>query len=138
MFAHYAFVNNFFKIIHCVASFVNISKASPSIPIPHHTGILHYVQFRVQLSQDFACPCTNSYPWCIFFARALVRPLLWCRDLFYLATLNFYAPLATFTRQCMYDLVISGGEEEIEKPDFTVVFYTDIAASRVPVLANQT
>ena len=73
-----------------------------------------------------------------FFARALVRPLLWCRDLFYLVTLNFYAPLATFTRQCMYDLVISGGEEEIEKPDFTVVFYTDIAASCVPVHANQT
>jgi len=38
----------------------------------------------------------------------------------------------------MYDLVISGGEEEIEKPDFTVVFYTDIAASRVPVYTNQT
>ena len=57
-----------------------------------------------------------------FFARALVRPILWCRDLFYLVTLNFYAPLATFTRQCMYDLVISGGEEEIEKYDCRLTF----------------
>ena len=38
----------------------------------------------------------------------------------------------------LYDLVISRGEEEIEKPDLTVVFYTDIAASCVPVYANQT
>ena len=38
----------------------------------------------------------------------------------------------------LYDLVISEGEEEIEKPDLTVVFYTDIAASCVPVYANQT
>ena len=36
------------------------------------------------------------------------------------------------------DLAISEGEEEIEKPDLTVVFYTDIAASCVPVYANQT
>ena len=36
------------------------------------------------------------------------------------------------------DLAISKGEEEIEKPDLTVVFYTDIAASCVPVYANQT
>ena len=35
------------------------------------------------------------------------------------------------------DLAISRGEEEIEKPDFTVVFYTDIAASRYPVCARQ-
>ena len=38
----------------------------------------------------------------------------------------------------LYDLVISRGEEEIEKPDLTVVFYTDIAASCVLVYANQT
>ena len=38
----------------------------------------------------------------------------------------------------LYVLVISRGEEEIEKPDLTVVFYTDIAASRVPVYANRT
>ena len=38
----------------------------------------------------------------------------------------------------LYDLVISRGEEEIEKPDLTVVFHTDIAASCVPVYANQT
>ena len=36
------------------------------------------------------------------------------------------------------DLAISRGEEEIEKPDLTVVFHTDIAASCVPVYANQT
>ena len=36
------------------------------------------------------------------------------------------------------DLAISKGEEEIEKPDLTVVFDTDIAASCVPVYANQT
>ena len=36
------------------------------------------------------------------------------------------------------DLVISGGEDEIEKPDLTVVFHIDIAASCVPVHANQT
>jgi len=38
----------------------------------------------------------------------------------------------------LYDLVILRGEEEIEKPDLTVVFYTDIAAPCVPVHANQT
>ena len=53
--------------------------------------------------------------------------------------LNFYTPLAIFFFASMlYDLVISRGEEEIEKPDLTVVFYTDIAASCVPVYANQT
>ena len=36
------------------------------------------------------------------------------------------------------DLAISRGEEEIEKPDLTVVFYTDIAASWFPVHTNQT
>ena len=36
------------------------------------------------------------------------------------------------------DLAISRGEEEIEKPDLTVVLGSDIAASYVPVYANQT
>ena len=36
------------------------------------------------------------------------------------------------------DLAISRGEEEIEKPDLTVVFHTDIAASYALVHANQT
>ena len=75
-----------------------------------------------------------------FYARPWVNSLttLQCRDLFYLV-LNFYTPLAIFFFASMlYDLVISRGEEEIEKPDLTVVFYTDIAASCVPVYANQT
>ena len=48
-----------------------------------------------------------------------------------------YTP-GDFYESMHVDLVISGGEEEIEKPDLTVVFYTDIAASCAPVYANQT
>ena len=33
LFTHDAFVPNFFKIVHCVAPIVNISEASPIIPI---------------------------------------------------------------------------------------------------------
>ena len=47
-------------------------------------------------------------------------------------------PWRLLSASMLYDLVISRGEEEIEKPDLTVVFYTDIAASCVPVYANQT
>ena len=47
-------------------------------------------------------------------------------------------PWRLLSASMLYDLVISRGEEEIEKPDITVVFYTDIAASCVPVYANQT
>jgi len=47
-------------------------------------------------------------------------------------------PWQLLSASMLYDLVISRGEEEIENPDLTVVFYTDIAASCVPVHANQT
>ena len=43
---------------------------------------------------------------------------------------------ATLGNICQLNFHI--GIEYIEKPDLTVVFYTDIAASCVPVYANQT
>ena len=53
----------FFKIVLCVAAFVNISEAPPSIPTSHH--ILHCVQFGVNLCQGFVYVWKNSYPWYI-------------------------------------------------------------------------
>ena len=73
------------------------------------------------------------------YARTWVSlTTLLCRELF---SLNMFGLLFTpgeVYASMLNDLVISRGEEEIEKPDLTVVFYSDIAASYLPVYANQT
>ena len=110
--------------VHYVATIVNISEASLYCCV--------YFQRLVTYGQ-IVTPGTS-------YARALVK-FFGCSfaQAFGVSRLlySLYTPGELFASM-LNDLVISGGEEEIEKPDLTVVFYSDIAASCLPVYANQT